>query len=105
MLQHMEADHHVIGAVADGQRLDILLAVHALGEEVGSRIGPRAMIEHQLADGDLGREMQDVAVPEEVVLLIGERQQPMALERAAFGAEDVAGIGVAIAEELAVMAA
>ena len=91
--------------VVHPEPVEPLLAAESLGEEVGGRIGTRAMIEHQLANGNLGREMQYVAVPEEVVLPICERQQPMALERSAFRAENVAGIGITIAEEFAVMPA
>jgi hypothetical protein len=49
--------------------------------------------------------MQDIAVPEEVMLAIGQRQQPVALQRGAFRAEHIAYIRIAIAEKMPLMAA
>ena len=101
VFEDMEANHDIEGCIGDCQRLDVLLAVHPLREEVRRRVGIRPLIKHELADRRFRREMQDGPVPEKVVLPAGEGQQAVTLQRAALRAQDVTNIRVAIAEELA----
>jgi hypothetical protein len=105
VLKHVKADHDVEGIVADAQRLDVFLAVHLLGEQVGGDVGVWFLLQHETANGSLRREMENIPALDESLLARGKAEQAMSFERAALGTIDVASVGVSVAEKLSAISA